>query len=111
MRRLVLADFARVNPVPAVVAVVVTAIHVDTRVGRVPDVGAALRRRGLGAELSGDLNASGELDIDTQVELVKAEEAGLEGVGLNLSVDVSGRNGGGKGSEDEGLHFECWLKE
>ena len=107
MRRLVLANLARVNPVPAALALVVTTVHVDTGVRRVPDVDASLRRRVLGAELSGDLDARGELDIDAQVELIKVEEAGLEGVGVNISVDVSGRDGGGKGSEDEGLHFEC----
>lgn len=68
---------ARVNVVPLVVAVVVTAVHGDV-VRRVPDVGAARRRRGLGAAIRLDGDTKRKVDVEAHADVDVDEVTNLD---------------------------------
>lgn len=122
-----IADIARVDVVPVVVIVVVAAIHVDTVVGRVPDVDAVGRRRVLGAKRGVNGDARGQLDTKVKAGLVAeqgadeatvlsvtgdaAEDATAGGVAAGEAVgdaaeEAVGGNGGDESSNGEGLHCD-----
>ena len=74
----------RVNPVPAVILIVVALIDVDTTVRRVVHVGALITRTGLGlaAGRGEDINVDtqGQIDPETREE-AKALNGSREGEG------------------------------
>lgn len=95
---------ARVDIVPLVVVVVVTAVHGNV-VRRVPDVDAASRRALCRAIISVDGDAKGKLDIKTQAEVGLDQVADLEAEVKGGASLVSRSNGGDSRNSNDRLHF------
>lgn len=101
----------RVNVMPLVVAVVITAVHGDV-VRRVPDIGAALRRTVPGAIILGlDGDAERKIDFEVEADLgVDVDQVANTDVEAEAErrASLMGRSNGdnGGGSDDSRLHFD-----
>jgi len=106
---LVLAAAARADVVPALLVGLVAVVDGDV-VGRVPDVDIALRGLVAGAAIGLEADAQRQLEVKAHADVDVDEVANIKAE-VKRGAGLVGRSqsGSGKGHEDGGLHFDCFV--